>query len=507
MEGNGSMLSKFTLSGLCWWYPAFLLSTGQTLQGVPKKQEPNLRMAQTQEEWHCVVFSPDGKTLATGGHKVILWDLATGRPRLILKNFRKGPVWSLAFSPNGKKIATGAQAGEVKLWDTLNGKEIAVFRGHYFGIASMAFSPDGRTLITTGGENAIQIWDLVRRRAQALFRFPFKTHDKENIFARVPRRPTPPLVFNLKERAVEITCVAFLPGGNTFVAATGAQRVRFRTVATGKVRGNICTGHPQGVFCVRPSPDGKLLATGGGYGDGTVQLWELPSGRKRATLKAHHYLVKSLSFSPDGKTLLTVGEDCAKLWDLTTGRVRAVLLGDSFWGIRSAAIAPNGKIIATVVRPGSVRFWDFFSGCLVAHVPGPSMESWFQNRKLSPNQARQLWKSLAGPDAAKADNAIWDLAAAPRHSVNFLKKYLGPAIPVQTGRLVRWVAELDSDKYAVRKRATTCLEAVADQARPALIRALGRAKSLEVRDRLRSILWRNQQSWTNPADGSVFCAG
>ena len=65
-----------------------------------------------------VVFSPDGKTLASGSYDktVMLWNLATGKEEATLEG-HTGEVWSVVFSPNGKTLASGSYDKTIKLWD------------------------------------------------------------------------------------------------------------------------------------------------------------------------------------------------------------------------------------------------------------------------------------------------------------------------------------------------------------------------------------------------------
>jgi WD40 repeat protein len=76
------------------------------------------------------------------------------------------------------------------------------------------------------------------------------------------------------------------------------------------------------VVSVTYSPDGRTLASGGG--DGTITLWDVGSGRKRATLKGHSNRVTSVAYSPDGRTLASAGWDSTiRLWDVQPGGVPA----------------------------------------------------------------------------------------------------------------------------------------------------------------------------------------
>ncbi len=102
-----------------------------------------------------VVFSPDGKRLASGGIPVKVWDAQTGQ---VLHTF-PGRGSGVAFSPDGQRLASGARDGTMMVWDAQSGRELLTLTGHTADVWSVAFSPAGKRLATLSRDQTVKVWD------------------------------------------------------------------------------------------------------------------------------------------------------------------------------------------------------------------------------------------------------------------------------------------------------------------------------------------------------------
>jgi WD40 repeat protein len=109
---------------------------------------------------NSVAFSPDGKTLLTGGddESAQLWDTATGKNQGVIND--KSFVRAVAFSPDGKTLATGDSDGAVRVWDVATEKMLAELTGHASVVTSVSFTSDGKHIISSSQDGSVRVWTL-----------------------------------------------------------------------------------------------------------------------------------------------------------------------------------------------------------------------------------------------------------------------------------------------------------------------------------------------------------
>jgi RNA polymerase sigma factor (sigma-70 family) len=105
-------------------------------------------------------LSPDQKSLAVAqGPVILVIELQTGK-LLYRSEGHKAPVTGLAFTPDGKTLVSGGQDKIVRVWDAATGKEMRRLETAA-PVASIRVSEDGRTLtITIDRDHGQQSFDL-----------------------------------------------------------------------------------------------------------------------------------------------------------------------------------------------------------------------------------------------------------------------------------------------------------------------------------------------------------
>lgn len=157
-------------------------------------------------------------------------------------------------------------------------------------------------------------------------------------------------------------------------------------------------GHQGAVYYISWAPDGTSLATASK--DGTVRLWEVPSGRLVRILEGHLGEVNCVSFSNDGKQLASASDDHkVRLWD-SDGKSPPKVFAGHTSSVVGVTFSPVDDVLVSVDRDGKVVVWDIDTGEPLASFPAHSGR--IQAVEFSPD-GRRL--ATAGDDSVVR---IWD---------------------------------------------------------------------------------------------------
>lgn len=340
----------------------------------------------------CLAFAPDGRTLfASDGAVIRLWDVASGKERLRLKRWltrkRLDALRFFALSPDGKQVATGG-FGAIRLWDAATGKELRVWNSHLGWPSALVFAPDGRTLAAAGivEENTpvIRQWKVatgalvreLRGHSEAVQALAFSP-DGHCLLS--GGRGKTVRLWNLRtgkelrrwaERKASVEALAFLPGGRSFFSGGWGGTVHQWDVATDRPVRAIDLGTPD-VKALALSPAGKTLAVAG---SSQVRLWNTVSGQELFPSKHPRGPLWSVTFAAGGRTLAAMAADGTLwLWEVPSGRLLQHGRAHRRRGWVVVAASLHGNLLATGGGDGRVCLWDACSGRRLrdwaAHTP------------------------------------------------------------------------------------------------------------------------------------------
>lgn len=509
------------------------------LKGYRSQVVPNPQPDGAETVDHSLAFSADGKIFAAGGGMVHQWRVAGGQEVRPVGNGHDVAVWATAVSSDGRTVATLGRDHQVCLWDLAGGKEVRRLAapetrpaGSGMG-GTVAFSPDDKLLAVSGPDQSIRLWNLGSGKD----------------------------VLRLEGKGIAVS-LAFLSGGKALVSGDESGRVVAWDLSTGKQLRQFAgpmigadadidnIQHSPAVVAV--SPNGQMLSAV--LSDGAhfqILVWELASGKERRRLSVRtqgseglrhmdaslqdliHPAtlggVSALAFTPDSKAVVWAAGSTVRLWDLATGKEQRRFGTQDL--VFAMAIAPDGGLLAAAGEDGSVHLWETATGTALGALTGhrgPAMALAFlpdakslvsggtdttalvwdvarfvDDRRaapaeLSPDQVGELWQQMAGEDADRAYDALVKLATVPQQTLPWLKTRIKPAQPLDTARLGRLLADLESDQFDQRKAATVALEKLGELAEPRLRKRLAENPPLEVRQRLEQLLEKAAAPLTEP---------
>ena len=174
--------------------------------------------------------------------------------------------------------------------------------------------------------------------------------------------------------------VAISPDLGFLACGADGGNLRLIDAQTGEVRWTVQAAE-ESLLVMAFSPDGHILATGAGFVESAIRLWDVASGSELARLEGHRTWVGSLVFWPDGQTLASASADqTIRIWDIsdirtapstpsrntrrrilrpesTQARAHAALQGHEL-EVWSLALLPDATTLVSGCKDGSVCVWD-----------------------------------------------------------------------------------------------------------------------------------------------------
>jgi WD40 repeat protein len=291
---------------------------------------------------YSVSLAPDGKHVLLGGDSgmplSMLWNIETGEMDHYFDIFelqRDGSPVRVAVCPDGKNAALGTSLNKLFLVELAHGKVLHVVDRYAF-VTDMKYSPDGKQLVLYEGTGDLIFLDAA----------------------------TGEETFRLTGSRIGGNEFCFSRDCKQLVSTSGDKTARIWNVAARKQVHLL--QHPDWVWSVAFSPDGKLVATGTGgpvrgdplnenyvHGrDNKIRLWDAATGKLLQTFSGHIDRIQGIQFVQGVKRLVSGSYDGSlRLWDPATGEELAKVQGKC--AIFCVIVA--GKDDTVIVGGGSTR--------------------------------------------------------------------------------------------------------------------------------------------------------
>ena len=315
-----------------------------------------------------ICFSKDGRSLFCefDGGKIRRWDSKTGELLAVLDSNRAF-VTSISISSDGRFLASGG-SGAVHIWSLLPSKDAIPLKGHTEFVADVAFLPGNRLVASGANSGELHIWDVATGRLLWRFQQELGTIERIDVSPDGQRivtcgnagiRLINPFSGESKELALNqfANTVTFADDQNRLLLGCRDGSVLEYAIDSGNQRSLLELPWSISSIAYSKPHDWIAVGTGRTYGEkSTIVILQFDRPRAPKTLREDGDAVYALAFSPDGQRLISAG---GEVWDVETH--------DNFVNLRSAeiyaaAFSPDRTLIATGGPTPSVRLWQSETG-------------------------------------------------------------------------------------------------------------------------------------------------
>jgi WD40 repeat protein len=382
-------------TGRLWTIPDSSPGASERKDSWRKKETEAIVLKGHKGAVRALAETSDSQTVITAGDdaKVRLWSARDGSARGEVATGHSGPILALSLSPDGAMLATGSADKTARLIKLGKEKGVRVLTGHAGAVETVGFSPRGNRLVTGGANGGIKVWETANGQGVIAFGHMPPAAGANQSVRKVAFTSEGSLVSasadstlktwrfagawtarkTLGPHADRVLALDFSPDGKLLAAGGGepsrSGELKLWEIGKGLLWRSLDSLHSDTVFGVRFSPDGTRLASASA--DKFLKVTRVSDGKELRSFEGHTHHVMAVDWKSDGKQLITGGADkVLKLWDLDTGeQVRA--LQEAGKQITSARWIPGKAEVAAASGDTQVRIWNPDSGSVVRGFSGP----------------------------------------------------------------------------------------------------------------------------------------
>jgi WD40 repeat protein len=329
---------------------------------------------------YSVAFSPDGARIVSASYDgtVRVWDATDLRKPIQTREGHDSPAMSLALSSDGRRIVSGGFDQTVRVWDAQTGEEVAVLSGHTGSIDSVSMSADGSRIFASDGfafrDCTVRVWNGetfeqfgvidLREGARMLKINPDASRilvGNEDALSLWDARTFEKIASVNFGHANSVPSAAFMPDGSRIVVHCSDKLSGYFVLLHAADLTEIAKfdGPAGWNQALAVSSDGRRIVTAGAA---KVHVWDAADFKAIAVLEGHTKPIFSVSFSGDGRFIVSASSDSTvRVWCTSSFRELRKLTGHNN-GIFSVAVNHDGsRIVSSGNSESAIRCWSLLA--------------------------------------------------------------------------------------------------------------------------------------------------
>jgi WD40 repeat protein len=315
--------------------------------------------------------SPDGRYAVSGSSDgtVRVWDCTTGREEQVLEG-HKGAAWSVAFCPDSKLVVSGSSDKSLIVWDTSVEAQREINPGHLQPIWCVDVSRDGSKIISGSADKTSRLWNASSGLCEKtfsghtgpIFSIKFSTDGKlmatasSDNTAAVYRINSGERILQLIGHRSAVWCVTWSTDDSLVFTGSKDMTIRAWDSSKGKCIA-VMSGHTNDVKGLAIRRDGKQLASASS--DASIRVWDLSNFKCLFVLTRQGAGCLCVDWHPNDSNLLVAGyvSGSVSVWKTSTCEREIDFLPGHERRTNSVSWSPDGKRVVSVSSDKEIRIW------------------------------------------------------------------------------------------------------------------------------------------------------